>query len=136
MQIMLATHGTFCQGIVNSYQMIAGVNEKLHTISLTDDGIGTFKQEFQMRMDNLLTDEVLIITDIKGGTPYNEAFNYHLKHPQQVRVIAGMNLPMLIEAGLAMETLTLDELYQLALTTGKAGVAGTDEDDLEDEIEF
>ncbi|MEO1771654.1 PTS sugar transporter subunit IIA [Candidatus Enterococcus ferrettii] len=136
MHIMLVTHGMFCQGILNSYQMIAGINEKIQAISLTDEGIGTFTQIFQQKMDELSEKEVLVITDIKGGTPYNEALNYYLNHSERVRVVAGLNLPMLIEAGLAMETSTLDVLYELALTTGKAGVAGIDADDSEDDIEF
>lgn len=136
MHIMLATHGAFCQGVLDSYQMIAGANEKLHAVSLTEEGIAPFTQKFLSEMEKLSADEVLVLTDIKGGTPYNEAFNYYLSHTEKVRVAAGLNLPMLIETGLAMESATLDDLYELALAAGKAGVSGIDAEDSEDDIDF
>ncbi|MGM0216614.1 PTS sugar transporter subunit IIA [Enterococcus sp. AZ109] len=136
MHIMLATHGGFAKGIYNSYQMIAGTNDKIQTVSLTDEGIEFFIKDFQAKLVPLINEEVLVMTDLKGGTPYNEAYNYYLKHPEKMRVLAGLNLPMLIEAGLAMENLSLDELYELALTAGKAGVDGPAEDSDEEEIEF
>lgn len=136
MHIMLATHGTFCQGILDSYHMIAGANEKLHAISLTEEGIAPFTKKFLAAMEKLSDKEVLVITDIKGGTPYNEAFNYYLSHTEKVRVAAGLNLPMLIETGLAMEGATLNELYEMALTAGRTGVAGIDEEEFEDDVDF
>lgn len=136
MHIMLATHGKFSKGILDSYQMIAGVNDKIHAISLTDDGIEGFAEKLQNDMEDLLDDTVLVMTDLKGGTPYNEAFNYYLIHPESVRVVAGLNLPMLIEVGLALENNSLDTLYNLALATGAAGVIGIEEDSADNEIEF
>lgn len=136
MHIMLATHGGFAEGIFNSYQMIAGTNSQIQTVSLTDEGIEPFVKTFKTKLDSLVDEEVLVMTDLKGGTPYNEAYNYYLKHPDKMRVAAGLNLPMLIETGLAIGNSSLDELYELALTAGKAGVDGPAEDNDEDDIEF
>jgi len=138
MKVVLASHGDFCFGILNSYQMIAGENKQIVAVSLDDSGIEIFTQRFTSLLDQVLeTDEVLILTDIKGGTPYNEAFNYFMKNSSKTRVIAGMNLPMVIELGLNLSHNSLEELYQLGLNVGRSSIEGAEETETQiDDIEF
>ncbi|MBL1229674.1 PTS sugar transporter subunit IIA [Enterococcus sp. BWB1-3] len=138
MKLILASHGDLCTGMLSSYQMIAGVNKDIAVISLTDAGIEDFVRRFNTMLDEFVrTHEVLIITDIKGGTPYNEAFNYFLRKKEKVRVISGMNLPMVIETGLNLQTKSLGDLYSLALDIGRSGIEGAEEIETQtDDIEF
>lgn len=62
----------------------------------------------------------------RGGTPYNESFTHFLTNPEHLRLAAGMNLPMLVEAGvLASSGCDLETVYQTALSAGANGVSGT-----------
>lgn len=138
MKIVVASHGAFCHGLVESYKMIAGDNSDIYAISLTDEGIGEFSRELSRLVDKLiLEDDILIMTDIQGGTPYNESLKYMLDKPENIKVISGMNLPMLIEIGLALNNdMEIDQLVNRAVEIGRksinvANIDIDDEDDLD-----
>ncbi|SRR5699024_4291086 len=138
MKIVVASHGAFCHGLVESYKMIAGDNSDIYAVSLTDEGIGEFSRELSKLVDKLiLEDDILIMTDIQGGTPYNESLKYMLDKPENIKVISGMNLPMLIEIGLALNNdMEIDQLVNRAVEIGRksinvANIDIDDEDDLD-----
>ncbi len=62
---------------------------------------------------------MLILTDMYGSTPCNIALALH-KH-KNIRVISGLNLPMLIKI-LNYSDLSLEELTEKAIQGGKEGV--------------
>jgi len=62
---------------------------------------------------------VLILTDIYGSTPSNIACA--LSDKENVRIISGINLPMLIRV-LNYPNLELDELVIKAISGGKEGI--------------
>ena len=64
-------------------------------------------------------DGVLVLTDMYGATPSNIACRLH--EFCQVRVVSGLNLPMLIRI-LNYPNLSLDELRHKAVTGGRDGV--------------
>ena len=64
-------------------------------------------------------DGVLMLTDIFGSTPCNIAQSLHGKH--QVRLVAGINLPMLVRV-LNYVDLNLNELARKAATGGRDGI--------------
>ncbi|GAA3012506.1 PTS sugar transporter subunit IIA [Tetragenococcus solitarius] len=139
-QILLVSHGDFCIGLLNSYKMIAGETKKIKTVSLSDEGIGDFSKRLKREVEvNLQTDDLLIFCDIKGGTPFNEAYNHFLNNPERIRIIPGMNLPMLIEIGMQLETNeSLDKLYDIALDAGKIAIERIEyeEEAAENNLEF
>ena len=61
----------------------------------------------------------LVLTDIYGSTPSNIACDLEAHH--NIRVVAGLNLPMLIRV-LNYADLGLDELTEKALSGGRDGV--------------
>jgi len=65
-------------------------------------------------------DGVLILTDLYGSTPANVAVALLSMH-DRVRVIAGLNLPMLLRA-LNYASLELDAVTEKALQGGRDGV--------------
>lgn len=64
-------------------------------------------------------DGVLVLTDMYGSTPSNIAAR--LLDSDDVRVVAGVNLPMLVRV-LNYPRLTLDELAAKAISGGRDGV--------------
>ena len=74
-------------------------------------------------------DGVLVLTDLYGSTPANIAIGLISRHPR-LRVLAGVNLPMLVRA-LNYAELDLDRVVEKALTGGRDGIvlcAGRDEE--------
>lgn len=138
MKLLLVSHGTFATGLLESYVMIAGVNSDISAICLTDEGVGDFSKRLQDFVKMHVNDGLLILCDIKGGTPFNEAYREFLANPQQVKVVTGMNLPMLIETGVALQNGgKFEELVELAVNTGRTSIEGTEVlEEQEDEIDF
>ncbi|WP_157727970.1 PTS sugar transporter subunit IIA [Tetragenococcus halophilus] len=139
-QILLVSHGDFCIGLLNSYKMIAGETKKIKTVPLTDEGIGDFSKRLKEEVISIVqTDNLLIFCDIKGGTPFNESFNHFLKQPDKIRIVPGMNLPMLVEVGMQLETdQSLNSFYDTALNSGKQAIERIEyeEETTENDLEF
>ena len=97
--IILATHGEFAEGILQSGTMIFGEQENVKAITLhPSDSPESLKERMQEAIatfDN--QDEVLFLVDLWGGTPFNQANNLCGEHSNWA-IVAGLNLPMLIEA--------------------------------------
>lgn len=67
MNVLVTTHGSLCKGLLESYEMIAGTNLAIHTLSLTDEGIETYSNQLKVLVDKLIKEgQLLIMTDIKG----------------------------------------------------------------------
>ena len=98
--IILASHGSFADGIFQSGQMIFGEQENVAHVTLMPsegpDDIRAKMEEAVASFEN--QDEVLFLVDLWGGTPFNQANNLVEQHKDKWAIVAGMNLPMVIEA--------------------------------------
>lgn len=129
MKLLLISHGGFANGLLSSYEMIAGRNKNITAISLTDDGIGDFSANLQYYLAKNNDENILILCDVKGGSPFNQAYQQYLTNPNKIRIITGMNLPMLIEIGLNMsDEENLDHLFDLGIKAGIISIEGVVED--------
>ncbi|MGO2723430.1 MAG: PTS sugar transporter subunit IIB [Lactobacillus sp.] len=98
--IVLASHGSFADGIAESAQMLFGEQTNFaHVILKPEEGPDDVRGKMEKAIasfDN--QDEVLFIVDLWGGTPFNQANGLVEKHPDQWAIVSGMNLPMVVEA--------------------------------------
>lgn len=99
--IILASHGDFAKGILQSGSMIFGEQQNVAAVTLEPskgpDDIRRQMEEAIASFDN--QDEVLFLVDLWGGTPFNQASNLMNENPEKPwAIVAGMNLPMVIEA--------------------------------------
>jgi len=78
-----------------------------------------YQAEAAERLASLGCDETLVLTDVFGATPCNIARS--LAEQPGVRVVAGVNVPMLWRA-LNYRDKSLDDLVALALTGASQGV--------------
>ncbi|AHN24997.1 PTS system, mannose-specific IIB component / PTS system, mannose-specific IIA component [Gilliamella apicola] len=125
--IILATHGEFAEGILQSGSMIFGEQENVKAITLhPSDSPESLKERMQEAIatfDN--QDEVLFLVDLWGGTPFNQANNLCGEHSNWA-IVAGLNLPMLIEAyssRFSMET--AKEIATAIIEPAREGVKAT-----------
>lgn len=123
MKIILTTHGKLATGILDSYRMIAGNTNNILPVELTEDGISDYRERLIPLLDEMLNNnQILVLCDLKGGTPYNECYRYYLENEDKIRIVTGVNLPMLIEVGFNLEHKTLEELETLAVNSGNSGI--------------
>ncbi|HAT54031.1 MAG TPA: PTS mannose transporter subunit IIAB [Lactobacillus sp.] len=123
--IILASHGGFAEGIYQSGEMIFGKQENVQTVTLLpsegpDDVHAKFEKAVSTFDDQ---DQVLILIDLWGGTPFNQASSLFEEHKDKWAIVTGMNLPMVIEA--YGSRMTMDNAHEIAthiLQTAKDGV--------------
>ena len=98
--MILASHGEFANGILQSGTMIFGEQPDVKAVTLEpSEGPDDLKAKLEAAIatfDN--QDEVLFLVDLWGGTPFNQANGLINGHEDQWAIVTGLNLPMLIEA--------------------------------------
>lgn len=98
--IVIASHGEFASGILQSGQMILGEQENVKACTLmpsdSPENIKAKMEEAITSFDN--KDEVLFLIDLWGGTPFNQASALINGHEDKWAIVTGLNLPMLVEA--------------------------------------
>ncbi|MBF0779953.1 MULTISPECIES: PTS sugar transporter subunit IIA [unclassified Granulicatella] len=92
--LILVSHGTFCEELKRSTEMIMGPQEIIHTVALLpSEGAEDFQKKFEDTVANL--EEYTVLADLMGGTPCNVASRL-LMSGAKFDLYAGMNMPMVI----------------------------------------
>ncbi|GGI66417.1 PTS sugar transporter subunit IIA [Enterococcus alcedinis] len=92
--LVLISHGTFCEHLKQSTEMIMGPQETIHTVALLpEEGPAEFQTKLQAVLDNL--DDYVVLCDLAGGTPSNVAAKM-LMTGASFELYSGMNMPMVI----------------------------------------
>ena len=135
---ILTGHGRFASGLKSSVDMVAGPQPAFEIVTFEEDEAGTFTDRLREAVTSMreTTDGVLVFCDLMGGTPFNQSMML-TSSVDNVAVVAGTNLPMLIDIVMARsDSSTLDELVAEAVEVGKQGVchmtldaAATDDDE-------
>ncbi|MGX7199759.1 mannose/fructose/sorbose PTS transporter subunit IIA [Enterococcus nangangensis] len=123
--IIIASHGEFANGILQSGAMIFGEQENVKAVTLMpsegpDDIKGKIKDAVASFDDQ---EEVLFLVDLWGGTPFNQANSFFEEHKDKWAIVSGMNLPMVIEAYASRFSMnTAHEIAAHIVTTAREGV--------------
>jgi len=125
--IILASHGKFAEGILHSSTMIFGEQDNMKAVSITpSEGPDEFQKKLKDAVSTLDNqDEVLFLVDLWGGTPFNQTNLLWEENKEKWAVVAGLNLPMLIEA--LASRLSMDSAQEIAkgiLNTAREGIKG------------
>ncbi|MDF7669468.1 mannose/fructose/sorbose PTS transporter subunit IIA [Lactobacillus sp. ESL0703] len=97
--ILLASHGGFADGIAQSAQMLFGEQDNFAHVTLSpDEGPEDIHDKMEQSIASFSDqNEVLLLVDLWGGTPFNQANTLLEDHPNWA-IVTGMNLPMVVEA--------------------------------------
>lgn len=123
--IILATHGGFADGIMQSGSMIFGDQPDVAAVTLQpSEGPNDIRKKMEDAIASFESqDEVLFLVDLWGGTPFNQANGLVSEHEDKWAIVAGLNLPMLIDAyGSRMTMETAHEVAVQIAGSGKEGV--------------
>ena len=94
-QLVLISHGRFCEELKHSTEMIMGPQESIHSVALLpEEGPDDFLAKFSDTIKDF--DDYLVFADLLGGTPCN-VISRLIMEGQEIELYAGMNLPMVIE---------------------------------------
>lgn len=94
--IIICTHGSTGVEILNSVRMITGVEDGLKAIEFKDDySPEDVMDSYNSAIKELNKGSYVILTDIKGGTPFNCAARIAMEN-NKCQVVTGVNIPMVI----------------------------------------
>jgi PTS system mannose-specific IIA component len=124
--ILLMTHAPLGQAFVAAVaHVFRGPTEHFEAIDVTADQditeVHDLAEQAIARLDQ--GEGVLVITDIKGGTPANCCNT--LADAGRVEVIAGISLPMLLRA-ITYRRDSLDVVVEMALAGAQSGAVRVD----------
>lgn len=122
--IIIASHGEFAAGIKQSGSMIFGEQEKVESVVfMPSEGPDDLQRKLQEAIAKVDSEEILFLVDLWGGSPFNQANKLFEKAPEHRAIVAGLNLPMLIEAYASRFSMnTAHEIAQAIAPTAIEGV--------------
>ena len=142
-KLVVTAHGEFANGIVSSLNLIAGPQEELEVVNFVE-GMSAATLRDEIDKATLGSDEVLILCDLLGGTPFNISCEVATASSEQtIVVLSGLNLAMLLDATFSRLNYDFDDLVAKLVLTAKEAVVDsktllstTDEEqsDIEDGI--
>lgn len=123
--VILTGHGNIADGFVSGANLVFGELENCEAINFTFD---VTPEQLEKNLEEAINrlnvgKGVLILTDILGGTPFRTASLLSIKN-ENVKVISGVNFPLILEVLSEREDSTLEDLYNLAIETGKNQLQG------------
>ena len=117
-KFLIATHGTFAAGVKSSLDIIIGAMEHVFLIEAYVDETVSVETQINGVMTQVSdTDELIVLTDILGGSITNQILQHALK--PNVHVVSGFNLPLLIEVLMADAETPAEEVITVALENAK-----------------
>ena len=115
--IIIASHGEFAAGIKQSGSMIFGEQEKVEAVVfMPSEGPEDLQRKLQEAIVKVDSEEILFLVDLWGGSPFNQAKKLFEEAPEKRAIVAGLNLPMLIEAYASRFTMTTAHEIAKAIT--------------------
>lgn len=116
--VIIATHGFSSVELLKSAEMIVGIQKNVETITFEEgQGLEELHNSYQESLKKLSgCQSILILVDILGGSPFNVGALQ--KHP----LIAGVNIPMLLELFMKRDTVSLDQLVKDTILAGKESI--------------
>lgn len=94
MKVLIATHGTFAQGIQSAASIILGDMKDVDVINAYVDEI-SLKEKVERYFQDKEDEQVLILTDMFGGS-VNQALMPYIRE-KGVWLVTGINLPCVLE---------------------------------------
>ena len=125
--IIVGTHGNFAVELIKACEMIYGKRDHIKAVTLVP---GEKPIDIFAKYENAIKElgnptRLLILNDLLGGTPYNQASRLVAEN-ENYGIVAGVNLPMLMSMAGAQddddETKTTIQLMEQAVTAGSEGI--------------
>ncbi|MEQ4530237.1 MAG: PTS sugar transporter subunit IIA [Mixta sp.] len=118
---IFASHGSFAAGIRQSVELILGAQPHLHALCAYVEENEDLTQQVDRLMASFTPqDELIVITDIFAGSVNNEFVRY--LHRPDFHLLAGLNLPLVIEMLIAPPDEPVIQLINEALNNAREGM--------------
>jgi PTS system mannose-specific IIA component len=117
--LVLVTHGRLAVEFVTAMEHVVGAQERIEAICIgPDDDMEARRNDIADAIARVNDGQgTIVLTDLFGGTPSNLAIS--LMKSEDIEVIAGVNLPMLIRLEGARRTMGVKAAVAAAREAGR-----------------
>lgn len=121
--VIVATHGKFSEEIVKSSEMIFGKQENVEYVTFVPgEGTEDLTRKYNEAIEALdIKDGLIFLVDLFGGSPFNAASSIAISS-ENMDIVTGVNLPMILEVFGARSFSSLNELVKVAENSGKESI--------------
>ena len=121
-KVLLVSHSGLSKGLLDATEMILGDADGVDYIILDESGIEVFSKKLDEKVEFLIktSEGLLILADIFGGTPFNQSMIKSQQY-ENVRVVSGANLQMVIEAVMNRSN-NIDEVVENIVSSTKDSI--------------
>ena len=122
--IVIAGHGNFASGVMSAIELVAGIPEQFACVDFEKgQDVAELKEGLLSAIRSMEGEQVLLLVDILGGSPFNTAAQLLLEDTgKQLKVIAGMNMAAVVQAVFMREMISFEDLPAQVLAAGKEGM--------------
>ena len=119
---VIVTHGQLASELLAAAEMIVGPVKHITSVSIGwHDDVNMAREEIERAIQRVEEGRgVLILTDMFGGTPTNIASMFLAE--DEVEVVTGVNLPMVIKLASQQEQESLSEAARRVRNQGQEGI--------------
>ena len=122
--IVVVTHGELSKELISAVNFVLSSNPsvKMEGVCLDPNReFESFKQEIKTAIKKVKSnDGILLVTDMFGGTPSNISLTF--LDENNIEVISGVNLPMLLKLATLSDKVTLIEAVKIAEAAGRDNI--------------
>lgn len=125
--IIVAGHGHFAGGILSAVELTVGIPTHLACVDFCKgQDIVELKQNMQKAIDAMDAENILLMVDILGGSPFNVAAQLLMEGAKKnLKIITGINMAAVIHAVFSREAVPFEELCTQVLEAGKEGLVSS-----------
>ncbi|MBF0543547.1 MAG: hypothetical protein HQM08_03895 [Candidatus Riflebacteria bacterium] len=119
--IVVITHGNFSLELLETVKLIMGEQKNVSSVTFSPrESIETLREKALIEINKFKDTGCLVLTDVIGGSATNICVDF-IKM-DQVRVVTGVNLPMVMEALQHREKLAVVDLSRKAREGASKGI--------------
>ena len=121
--LVLVTHGRLAAEFITAMEHVVGPQQAIEAICIgPDDNMEARRKDIAEAITKVDQGQgVIILTDLFGGTPSNLAIS--LMKSENIEVIAGVNLPMLIKLATMRGEKSLEDLARFIKDYGQRNIS-------------
>lgn len=112
-QFIIATHSYLADGYKNSINFFNSEITNVHFINAYVDEQNNFAEELKSLLDKFKSEQVIILTDMPGGSVNKETLN--LIKDYDCKVVSGINLSLVLELVMNTDNKISDETIKTAV---------------------
>lgn len=119
--ILLVTHGDFGKELIKSSEMIIGKIDDAESISFQQgESFEKLLGDVEEAIDRLSEDDLIVFTDMYGGSPYNAVARTMKK--RSFYHITGINFPLFIDIAVNRNSYSMTEIAEKIIKNGKKSI--------------